>query len=188
MEPADSAGRAGTGGDTRNYQRMARIGTKRKTGYTIVEMLIVVFILGILAAIVIPHVKSSSYEAKVSSLQADLIVLRGAIEFYTVQHNDTYPGTISGSSTWDNFLIHMMKSTNRQGNAGAAYGPYLRNGMPSNPFNNLNTGKVGKIPKTADNTTGWCYDPATGEFYPNHTGALMKTLSAVDVAAVAVSK
>jgi prepilin-type N-terminal cleavage/methylation domain-containing protein len=158
----------------------------RKSGFTIVEMLIVVFILGILGAVVIPHFNASSYEAKVSALQADLKVVRSAIDFYAVQHKDTFPGTISGTSTWGNFVTHMTKPTDRDGNAGTAYGPYLRNGIPRNPFNNLNTGKVGPIPNSPDNSTGWCYDPETGEFYPNHAGSLMKAAVAVGGEAMAV--
>ncbi len=62
-----------------------------KRGFTLVEILIVVVILGILAAIVIPQFTQASTEAKTNSLCSDLQTLRSQIELYKVQHNDTPP-------------------------------------------------------------------------------------------------
>ena len=62
-----------------------------KRGFTLVEILIVVVILGILAAIVIPQFTQASTEAKTNSLCSDLQTLRSQIELYKVQHNDTLP-------------------------------------------------------------------------------------------------
>ena len=59
-----------------------------KRGFTLVEILIVVVILGILAAIVIPQFTQASTEAKTNSLCSDLQTLRSQIELYKVQHND----------------------------------------------------------------------------------------------------
>jgi prepilin-type N-terminal cleavage/methylation domain-containing protein len=58
-----------------------------KRGFTLVEILIVVVILGILAAIVIPQFTQASTEAKSNSLASDLQSLRSQIELYKVQHN-----------------------------------------------------------------------------------------------------
>ena len=64
---------------------------KAKRGFTLVEILIVVVILGILAAIVIPQFTEASTEAKVSRLASDLQTMRSQIELYKVQHSDTPP-------------------------------------------------------------------------------------------------
>jgi general secretion pathway protein G len=69
-----------------------------KRGFTLVEILIVVVILGILAAIVIPQFTEASTEAKLSSLCSDLQTIRSQIELYKVQHNDAMPGTAAGVS------------------------------------------------------------------------------------------
>ncbi|MHC4292957.1 MAG: type IV pilin protein, partial [Planctomycetota bacterium] len=53
---------------------------KAKKGFTLVEILIVVVILGILAAIVIPQFTDASTEAKISSLRSDLQMMRSQIE------------------------------------------------------------------------------------------------------------
>jgi len=62
-----------------------------KRGFTLVEILIVVVILGILAAIVIPQFTQASTEAKANSLCSDLQTMRSQIELYKVQHNDVAP-------------------------------------------------------------------------------------------------
>jgi general secretion pathway protein G len=143
---------------------------QKRSGFTLVELLIVVIILGILAAVVIPQFSSASMEARESALMTDLHALRNAIDLYRVQHNDVYPGTIIGTTNWANLVTHMSTQTDKDGNAGTDYGPYLRTGVPRNPFNSLSTGTIGAIPGTADNSTGWYYDDSTGEIRANTTG------------------
>ena len=73
-----------------------------RKGFTLVEILIVVVILGILAAIVIPQFTNASTAAKASSVLSQLQTLRSQIELYKNQHNNEYPtsdGTLAG--TWD---------------------------------------------------------------------------------------
>ena len=75
--------------------------SKRSTrGFTLIEILIVVVILGILAAIVIPQFSSASQEASISSVRSQLQTLRSQVELYRVQQGD-FPedGTIPGSGT-----------------------------------------------------------------------------------------
>lgn len=111
---------------------------KAKRGFTLVEILIVVVILGILAAIVIPQFTEASTEAKLSSLCSDLQTVRSQIQLYKVQHNDDVPAPDAGG-TW----TRMTQYTDQDGNISATqtatckYGPYLER-IPANPFNDLN--------------------------------------------------
>lgn len=143
---------------------------KGKEGFTLVELLIVVIILGILAAVVIPQFGNASSEAKESSLMTNLAALRGAIDLYHIQHKDIFPGTISSQSSWANFVTHLTTATDVDGNAGSDYGPYLRTGIPRNPINGLNDGTEGTIPAQPDDATGWYYDASTGELRANSSG------------------
>ena len=109
--------------------------TKRANcGFTLVEILIVVVILGILAAIVIPQFTQASTEAKLSSLQSNLQSIRSQIELFKIQHNDLPP------TAADNFVNEMTLFTDvgRTVGTGAGfiYGPYLTK-MPVNPFSGL---------------------------------------------------
>ena len=63
----------------------------RRSGFTLVEILIVVIILGILAAIVIPQFTDASTSARTNSMTSSLQTVRSQLELYKVQHNDNYP-------------------------------------------------------------------------------------------------
>ena len=106
---------------------------RAKSGFTLVEILIVVVILGILAAVVIPQFTEASTEAKTSSLCTDLQTMRSQIELYKIQHNDVIPQP--EGATWN----RMTQYTNVGGTVNATksteycYGPYLQK-VPSNQF------------------------------------------------------
>jgi len=106
-----------------------------KGGFTLVEILIVVIILGILAAIVIPQFTSASQDARKNSLTSQLQTLRSQIELYKLQHLDQLPTTLVGASpSW----IQFTEKTNDQGTTGTGtafpFGPYLQ-ADPKNPLN-----------------------------------------------------
>ena len=135
-------------------------------GFTLVEILIVVVILGILAAIVIPQFTEASTEAKLSSLCSDLQTTRSQLELYKVQHNDVLPLPEAGGATWN----RMTQYTDIDGNVQATkdqtfcYGPYLQK-VPLNQFNNLSTVRVEAGGSTAGaNTHGWTLQSDTGAF------------------------
>jgi general secretion pathway protein G len=130
---------------------------KAKHGFTLVEILIVVVILGILAAIVIPQFTEASTEAKQSSLVSDLQTLRSQIELYKIQHKDQLPGSVAGVD----FETAMTSYTNQDGAVQAGpgygiYGPYMQM-IPANPFNDLNTVTVTGTP--GSDQFGWWFDP-----------------------------
>ena len=132
---------------------------RAKSGFTLVEILIVVVILGILAAIVIPQFTSASTEAKESSLVSDIQAMRSQIELYKIHHNDQLPGTVSGVD----FTAAMTTKTNQAGEQGATalhrFGPYMRS-VPLNPFNDLATVELDGT--AGDNSNGWNFITAAG--------------------------
>ncbi len=132
---------------------------RARSGFTLVEILIVVIILGILAAIVIPQFSDASTQARESSLRSDLQTMRGQIELYDIQHNDTLPGADSGTT----FIEAMTGTTNVAGSkSGTDLGPYVL-AIPANPFNNLNTVREGGAAAGA-NANGWRFDTTSGAF------------------------
>ena len=114
-------------------------------GFTLVEILIVVVILGILAAIVIPQFSGASTEAKESSLVSNIQSIRSQVELFKIQHNDILPGEIlnpDGSiakADATTFVNAMCLKTDQYGNVGTAavnrFGPYMKK-LPVNPFSN----------------------------------------------------
>jgi general secretion pathway protein G len=121
-----------------------------KGGFTLVEILIVVIILGILAAIVIPQFTSASQDARKNSLTSQLQTLRSQIELYKLQHLDQLPSNlIAATPAWD----QLTNKTNAAGTTGTStafpFGPYLQS-APTNPLN----AQSAMLVVTADQTGG----------------------------------
>ncbi|MBN2590236.1 MAG: type II secretion system protein [Sedimentisphaerales bacterium] len=149
---------------------------RAKKGFTLVEILIVVVILGILAAIVIPQFTDASTEAKTSSLCSDLQSMRSQIELYKIQHNDNLPGTVSGvtfAQSMTGYTLSDGTLADPQAPADGVYGPYLQK-IPSNQFipvaaNQNVVTAAATTPDAPDNSSGWIYNTATGEVRANDT-------------------
>lgn len=149
---------------------------RKHKGFTLVEILIVVVILGILAAIVIPQFSDASTQSKLSSSQSSLQSLRSQISLYKIQHNDIAPALAT-------FTAQMEQYSNAAGETSATktathiYGPYVQR-IPLNPWNNSRG-----VAAAAGADVGWIYDAATGAIYLNvadvpSTGDTLTTLRA----------
>lgn len=134
------------------------------TGFTLVEILIVVVLLGILAAIVVPQFSDASGDAKRTAVEMDLRHIRMQLELYRVQHGGTIPGLVT-------FEQQMTLSSNIQGQtaaigtAGYPLGPYVQK-IPVNPYTNTNDITAGVAGASA-----WYYDETTGDFRANDSEA-----------------
>ena len=133
---------------------------RRRSGFTLVEVLVVVLVLSIIALMVVPEFSSATTRTKESTLRANLRTVRAQISLFKTEHNDVYPKF----ATFVNELTLASKadrSTAAIGTSGYPYGPYMRS-IPENPFNNLSTLKA-----TLDGSTGWTYNETTGAFNAN---------------------
>ena len=145
-------------------------------GFTLVEILIVVVILGILAAIVIPQFTSASESAKQGNVETQLQTIRSQLELYRIQHADTYP-------TVAQLFVNLTESTNSAGaTSGTTFGPYLQK-IPANPFTAGDGGIVVVANGSAASTNGWTYNDTNGEIRISLDDAVYTTLTidAVDV-------
>lgn len=73
-----------------------------RRGFTLIEILIVVVILGILAAIVIPQFTNASSDAQDASLRSQLQTVRSQLELFRVKNSDTYPDLVTNQ--WDELV------------------------------------------------------------------------------------
>jgi prepilin-type N-terminal cleavage/methylation domain-containing protein len=124
-----------------------------QSGFTLMEILIVVILLGILAMVVVPQITISSEDTKTSTLQSNLGQMRSLLEIYYAQHNEAYPGEIDDSDgdgapsdaavAFVNQLTLYTKASGEASNndrANFPLGPYIKsNALPPNPFNNSST-------------------------------------------------
>jgi general secretion pathway protein G len=120
-----------------------------KRGFTLVEILIVVIILGILAAIVIPQFTNASQDARKNSLTSQLQTIRSQLELYKMQHQDKSPALlfVDNSTDWSQLTGKTDKNGTTTGSLD--FGPYLQQ-TPANPLNGFSKVNVG----TTDPTFG----------------------------------
>jgi len=144
--------------------------TRGRRGFSLIELVIVVVIIAIIAAIAIPRMSRGAAGATDSALQADLRVLRNAIDLYAQEHNGTYPTVANVNATPGALTAY----SDDQGNLSATktgnyiYGPYVRT-VPGVP---LGTEKgAGTFAAAANTGVGWVYDATTGAVTAN-TGTL----------------
>lgn len=152
--------------------------TMKKHGFTLVEILIVVIILGILAAIIIPQFTDASTEAKESTLTSNLQVLRSQVGLFKIQHNDNYPGDTDADSVPDDvadFVADMIGRTDIDGTADAVgdFGPYMQN-FPNNPFVDAANPAFEIVANVAvatlDGSTHWAFLTDTNSIIANDGG------------------
>lgn len=121
--------------------RAARNG-RRNQAFTLVEILIVVVILGILAAIVVPQFTSAADEAREGNVQSQIRTLENQLELYRARNNGSYP--TSFDTFWDVLIDDGYIKT-----------------APKNPFFD---GDQTSISAGADSAWTWAADPDTGVF------------------------
>jgi general secretion pathway protein G len=127
-----------------------------RKAFSIAELMIVVAIIGILAALVVPLVQNEATEAKISAAKDNLRILRSTIELYAAQHKGAPPGYAD-----DDAAAAPQEECFRQ--QTTVRERYMRR-MPENPFNNLSSirmiANAEAFPAQATGQYGWIYQPA----------------------------
>ncbi|MFB3892483.1 MAG: type II secretion system protein [Phycisphaerae bacterium] len=139
--------------------------TRKSHGFSLLEMMLVVVIIGLIAAIAIPRMSRGAAGAGDSALTGSLWVLRDALDRYAAEHGGAYP-------TVANFNAAITTYTDASGATSATrdtthiYGPYIRQ-VPPLPVGAAkgNTG----VAAAAGTGIGWIYDATNGNISANTT-------------------
>ena len=96
-------------------------------GFTLVELMVVIVIIGLLATIVAINVLPSGDKARVTRAKADIATIEGALDMYKLQ-NGAYPTTAQG-------LAALVTAPGGANAATYQPGGYLKGGkVPSDPW------------------------------------------------------
>lgn len=128
-------------------------------------MVIVVVLIGIIAAIAVPRMSRASSSAADKALAGDLAVLRNAIDLYAVEHTNTFPA-VATIATQLTLYSDNNGATNATPDATHIFGPYLRTPPPL-PVGVRKGGTLIAAADAAD--VGWIYTAATGTISANTT-------------------
>ena len=132
---------------------------KRNNGFTLIELVVVIMILGILAGVAAPKLLSVSSDATDNGLKQTLSIIRDAVELYAADNGGALP-----------------PCTGTGADFRTALEPYIRGLFPSCPvgtaqnFNVKPTG-AGATAADATPTDGWKFNTDDGTFICNNGGA-----------------
>ena len=160
-----------------------------RRAFSLIELVIVIVILGIIAAIAIPRIGSGSRNAGESALRANLASLRNAVDWYYGEHHNVYPGTNpdglgGGADSEAAFVSQLTMYSDTNGNVSASkdpafpFGPYIRVDIPELPVG-ANAGQntvtvvnqAGPLVANPGDNNGWVFNTNTGQFIANSTDA-----------------
>jgi general secretion pathway protein G len=96
-----------------------------RRAFTLIEMLVVILIISILAALIIPRLISRTSDAKIAAAKSDIATLSSLLQQYRVD-NDKYPTTEEGLQA---LRVQPESATNWKG-------PYLTKDLPTDPWGN----------------------------------------------------
>jgi type II secretory pathway pseudopilin PulG len=141
--------------------------SKGPTGFSLLELLVVITFMGLVAAVVIPRMCEGSTGTSDAGLNADLAILRNALDMYACEHSGTYPATAS-------FEAQITQYTDASGapnptrTATYVFGPYLQQ-IPTLPVG-ARKGNTAVAAAYGGNA-GWKYDSTTGDIRANTADA-----------------
>ncbi len=127
----------------------------RAKGFTLVEILIVVVILGILAAIVVPQFTSAADEARGGNVQTQISTLETQLELWAARNNGAYPDLVTDG--WANMIAaNYVKAAPRNPFAPAANAT----DVTANAFADPDAADAAAAAAAASD--GWLYNSANG--------------------------
>ena len=129
----------------------------RQRAFTLVELVVVVLILGILAAVAAPKILYESDDATNNGVRQTLTVIRDAIDMYFANSGGIYPGADGVENTFKADLDPYLQGTSFP---SCPVGPVQDNSV-------LIVGTSVPLFGVADPPKAWKYSTATGQFIVN---------------------
>ena len=130
----------------------------KRSAFSLVELVVVVLIIGILAAVAAPRMFNTAGDARDSATRASLGVIRDSIELYRSQ-NGVYPPVATFATAIKPFI-------------NGSFPTVQTTKVPSENQNNTVVANTDNPISTPSGSAGWAYNESTGEFVINHKTCL----------------
>jgi len=127
------------GGGEKKMLKLTRMMKRNNKGFTLVELMVVVVIIGILVAIAVPLYSNVQESAKEKTCYANQRILEGAVAQYSADHDGGFtdvPGLVSGDyiqeapqckDASDGYTINTTTGKVTAGGSGCSHGHYSGN-------------------------------------------------------------
>ena len=136
-----------------------------KAGFSMLELVIVIVILGIIAAIAVPRISRGADGAAEAALKQDLTVARKALELYRAEHNGQLPAAMHVAMALIGYS-NKAGTTFRPTQTTECYmGPYIGFPLPPLPVGRRK-GNLGIADRDMPGVA-WIYDPDAGTIHAN---------------------
>src|SRR5262245_18204071 len=127
--------------------------TRDRGGFTLVEIMIVMAIIALLAAIAVPNFLRARKRSQATRILEDLRLIDAAIDQYAIETNKAGGASVS----WDDIKLY-LKTGSKLYNSGGK-------DLFAKAFNSNNTYKVDEIPKVNSSTYDELSDVAPADFW-----------------------
>ncbi|HAV43308.1 TPA: hypothetical protein DCX15_04760 [bacterium] len=137
----------------------------RQKGFTLIELMIVIAIIGILAIIAIPRFIDLVDKAREGATKGSLGAIRGALVIYYGDHEGNYPDDINAAWGGRNVSAELtLRPFSAYIEGGQLPRAQLRRRSGATNLDSY-TAVLGDVPVT--NTGGWLYNSNTGRVFVN---------------------
>lgn len=143
-----------------------------KKGFTVIELMVAITVIGFLSAIILPRFTESTKDAKVAQVQSNLANLRTSVGmFYAAEGEWPKYGDVDND----------VDEISAEGDFSTLFGEFYQKGLTPETPASENINSSNKVVEKRDDTGGWLYYEENGEFYANlsdgnYTGDILKEI------------